>query len=165
VAVRGRHWIGVGFAEVSRRWVSFNEAQAEAERIMPAIATLDPSAEPGFEVTLAGWEDGPRVTRLVYSNGEVSRYEHAPGVYLAPSLGVLDLSPDLSNEGLVKIATVQQTLTRKHGLNLCVGGDIELTTVWAEGVTVEKIGEYPDKTMMAERMARATPAMLELAAA
>lgn len=85
--------------------------------------------------------------------------------YLAPSLGAQDIPVELSDAQLCAVAKIQQTLSRKHGLNMCIGGDIELTTITAEGIETTKIGEYPDKAIMERRMASAKPSERQRAAA
>ena len=85
--------------------------------------------------------------------------------YLTPSLGKQDIPVDLTEAQICNVARVQQELSRKNNLNLCIGGDIELTTITADGAEIAKIGEYADKLLMDRRIARATPDMRARAAA
>ena len=165
ITVRGQCWIGDGLGDLSANWRDFGQAVAETVEVIPMILKLG-RVDFGFEVTIAGWQDGPRVTRVIHDdrNG-IERYEFAPGVYLAPSLGKQEIPVDLTDAQLGAVAQVQQTLSRKHGLNMCVGGDIERTVISEHGVFIDKIGEYDDKLMMERRIAKATVEMRQSAAA
>lgn len=170
LTLRGKRWLAQAFDMASEPWPDFAHASEAAPRVIPDLLELGEregrTPGDGFELTLAGWQDGPKVMRLIWRpRQDVQQYRFAPGVYLTPSLGKQDIPLHLTDDQLVGIAQVQQTVSRKHGLNLCIGGDVELTTVSASGLTIRKIGEYADKEMMSRRIAAATPAMRARAAA
>ena len=171
LAVRGRHWIGVGLQAVADQWGNYDQAVAGVLGSIPLIMEQGRDVGESFEVTIAGWQDGPKVTRIFHRvaekrrPAETKRYEFEPGFYLTPSLGKHDLPVDVGDTQICNVARVQQEMSRKKNLNLCIGGDIELTTITAEGAEIAKIGEYADKQLMDRRIARATPDMRARAAA
>lgn len=137
-------------------WTSFESALA-----ITSIELADIDA--GFlrdglaEVTISGWQDGPRASRLLVSHDcggrrLVRRVDLTAGAYLAPSLGQHELPAEMTEEQLVKVAFLQQEIAVRHKLNLCVGGDVELTTIDQNSMFVRKIAEYPDKALTLERI-------------
>lgn len=117
------------------------------------------SKSPTAEATIIGWKgDKPIVARLLadVESGavRVRRIDLEPGVYLAPTLGSHEIPAALTEEQIIKIALLQQSLSLKYNLNMCVGGDIELATVGSGGVSIRKIGEYPDKALTERRIAK-----------
>lgn len=160
LTVRGRHWIGVGFAEIAAaRWKGFDDAVADALAHMEALPALADEAGghtgDGYELTIAAWQDGPRAVRLIWTpTGGIQRYDLETGAHLAPSLGQQNIPANPSNDQLIAIAHIQQAVSVRHGLNMAIGGDIQVATVSADGARLETIGTYPDKAVMQKRMAR-----------
>lgn len=156
--VRGLHGVGRRLAEQSEDWGSFGAAVEDISATLIALpaALLDI----GAEVTLAAWTGQPVCVRFLMRPGDAApaRFDMPPGVYLAPTLGPVDIPATVSDGQLVAIAHLQQEMAVKHGLNMAVGGDIELTVVHAHGAETRVIGAYPDKALMARRMA-AQPAV------
>ncbi|HEY8947388.1 MAG TPA: hypothetical protein VIM56_00745 [Rhizomicrobium sp.] len=132
--------------------------------------------ESGAEVTVLAWEGcGPKASRIKISSKKdyslrdgrlvndsadnigVERFDLVPGVYLAPSLGRHDIRSDLSDEQLLKIAILQQEISLRHKLNMCVGGDIEIATIDASGVSVRTLGEYPNKALTIAQIGKLNP--------
>ncbi|MCA1971245.1 MAG: hypothetical protein LDL44_00255 [Caenispirillum sp.] len=98
------------------------------------------------EATLFMWDGEPRVIRWRMDEaGEVEQFEYGAGYYMTPSLGIHEYPPILQPKQMVSLALVQQRIVKTHGLLMCVGGDMQLTTITADGVTFETIGSYPDK--------------------
>lgn len=153
---RGLVMLGDVLEDLSQEWTDFEaaiERAAAALRVMPA--TMFPGG--GSEVTMLGWhQGGPKVSRLLVTvdDGAVSvrRIDLPQGVYLAPSLGKHQIPAALTDEQILKVAHLQQDIAIRHGLNICVGGDVEVTTIDATGITVRKIGEYPNKAQTIAKM-------------
>lgn len=103
----------------------------------------------GEEATLFGFDDGqPFAIRFSRPYGEqVMRYSLTPGTYLAPTLGDHPLPAAVTVEQMQRLALVQQQVSKKHGLSMCIGGEMELTTITADGIAVETLGEYADKAL------------------
>lgn len=138
-------------------WRNFDEAAFAAEYHFSSCDLGMFSKAKTAEATIVGWKDGaPIVTRLLadVENGaiRVRRVDLDQGVYLAPTLGKHQIPSALTEEQIVKIALLQQSLSIKYNLNMCVGGDIEMATVTADGVTIQKLGEYPDKALTEKRI-------------
>ena len=93
------------------------------------------------------------------------RDDLSPGVYLAPSIGKHVIPLNLDDDQMLKIAFLQQDIAIRHRLNLCVGGDVELTEVDEHGISVRKLGEYPDKSVVAEQICGGPSTERALAAA
>jgi hypothetical protein len=114
----------------------------------------------GAEVTAMGWHDGRvRCSRLLATFGDqgkvsVQMIDLEPGVYLAPSLGNHTLPADMTDDQIVKVALLQQEISIRHGLNICVGGDVEMASIDVTGITICKLAEYPDKAKTLARIAR-----------
>lgn len=112
----------------------------------------------GFEITVAGWRDGPKACRITYHNvpgfERVEVVDLAPGTHLAPSLGRQAIPGDITDDQVIRIAHLQQQVAVKHKLLMCIGGDIEAATVTADGATVRTIGTYPDRELTERRMQR-----------
>jgi hypothetical protein len=158
--VRGFRALGHVLQKESAEWSGIDAA-------IDGIAALLREAPARFlqngmsEVTVIGWHRGndcPRAVRLLAKaqpeSITVRQFDLEPGAYLAPTLGNHPIPADMTDQQLLKVAILQQEIATKHGLNICIGGDMELTTIDAAGVTVRKIGEYPNKAFTAERIAR-----------
>lgn len=171
VSTRGACRIGDGFEALLATADSFAQAVAWTLDAVPAMneAAADPRLMSyGYEVTLIGIaDDAPTATRITYraTADEVERLDLLPGVYMAPSLGHHQIPVDLSDDQIVRLAHAQQAIVVKHGLMMCVGGDVELTTVTLEGVEQRVLAEYPDKAMTLARIAAGDAGRVELAAA
>lgn len=151
-------------------WRNFDEAIFAAEYHFSTCDLDLFSISKTAEATIIGLKDGaPIVTRLLadVENGaiRVRRIDLEQGVYLAPTLGNHQIPSALTEEQIVKIALLQQSLSIKYNLNICVGGDIEMATVTADGVTIQKLGEYPDKALIEKRIAKLERVDLESIAA
>lgn len=166
--VRGLVALGDRIESRADEWACF-------ESMVQSIAAFLPGGPvhyfpSGAEVTVLGWHAGaPKASRLLalVNDGKVTvrRIDLATGVYLAPSLGAQKIPAAMSDEQLTKVAQLQQAIALRHGLNMCVGGDIEVTEITATGLAVRKIGEYPDKAMTAARIAKLPEGDLSQAAA
>lgn len=125
----------------------------------------------GAEVTIAGIRQGQlAVTRFMLRivNGDVAvnRFDLEPGVYLAPSLGSHTIPPDMTDEQLFRVALLQQDISLRNNLNMCIGGDVEVATLEVgKPITIRKLGEYPDKAKTAKLIARALPKHRQMMAA
>jgi hypothetical protein len=139
----------------------------------------------GAEITVLAWDNGqPKASRIKVSPEKeyaltgsgvintapagaitVRRFDLSPGVYLAPSLGSHDIKTDLTDEHLLKIAFLQQEIALRHNLNMCVGGDVEVVTIDAAGITVRKLGEYSNKALTIVQIAKQDAAIREKEAA
>jgi hypothetical protein len=156
--VRGLRALALNLEPIADGCTSFEEViSAMRESITDSeLAEYVPGS--GAEVTVLGMVNGvARCSRLLLTVKDgavtVQRIDLAPGVYLAPTLGQHSLPLDMTDEQAFKVALLQQEIAIKHGLNICIGGDVELATVDASGLSVRKIGEYPNKAMTVARIA------------
>lgn len=169
--VRGFRALALHLQSHACEWADFDSAILAISEVLE-IAPARLIQGGNSEVTIIGWsekENGPRVARLLATAGPdqttIRRFDLRPGVYLAPSLGCHSIPADMTDDQLLKVAILQQEIATRHGLNICVGGDVELTTVDAGGISIQKIGEYPNKAFTAERIAKAPLFHMESAAA
>ena len=156
--VRGLRSLGDVMEETIVDCTDFEAAIAEMHRVLET-APSDYLPGGGAEVTALGYFGGSaRAVRLlatiVDSSVSVRRVDLEPGVYLAPTLGTHALPTDMTEAQMLKVALLQQGIAVRHGLNICIGGDVELTTVDETGIATVKLGEYPDKALMAARIAK-----------
>ncbi len=159
--VRGYRDLAEDLHDRAGQWSNFQTCVSDLATTLKTVPTrLLQSGN--SEITILGWEQdrrGPMVSRLLVREFQgdivIRRFDLAWGVYLAPSLGTHQFPAGLTDDQICKIARLQQDISLRHGLNLCVGGDIEVTTIDAQAVTVRKIGEYPDKAVTAARIAQA----------
>jgi hypothetical protein len=170
LVVRGYRALAVALQEHAEDWKSYSDAARGLEinlRQMPQRFLN----ESGAEVTLAGHGDsGLAVTRFavfrVAGDIAVRRLDLAPGVYLAPTLGSHDIPVGMTDDQLLRVALLQQELSLQHNLNMCVGGDVELTTIEpGRPASIRTLGEYPNKAFSARQVARAKLTDIEMAAA
>lgn len=163
VAVRGFHWASVGFQNTSALWADFEDAVMRAADLllsMPSMAAeleVEPPHE--IEVILGGWsEQGPRAVRLTYGDvlDDVVRTDLAAGTHLNPGLDSVSVSPALTDDELVEVALLQQSASRKRGLDLCISGDVEIATITPGGANIRAVAEFPDKAFVEQRMGRMT---------
>jgi hypothetical protein len=166
--VRGLVALADEVEERSHRWACFESA---LHCITADLRMAPPQYFPnGAEVTVMGWHGGrAQASRLLVLAKDgapnVQRIDLKPGVYLAPTLGNQVIPAGMTDDQLVKVACLQQAIAVRHGLNMCVGGDIELTEINAAGISIRKIGEYPDKDVTISRIAKSVHAALAQAAA
>lgn len=159
--VRGLSKIGWVMERCTKDWRDFESSISQAAEILSLLPeNYFQKDHPTSETTILGWRDGQaQVTRLgaerIAGRVRILRVDLVPGVYLAPSLGAHQIPASLSDEQILKVALLQQSIAIKHGLNICVGGDVEVTTVTADTIETRKIGEYPDKRMTEALIARA----------
>lgn len=148
VSVRGPVRVGNMIDDLVRR--ARTRAHAE-ELITAALVNVEdrfPEAEKaGCEPTLFGWdEDGPFVVRFKkWPSQPAERLVYGSGVYLAPTLGAQQYPERLSDEQWTRIALVQQALVKKHGLMMCIGGQVERTRITAGGIALDVLADYPDR--------------------
>lgn len=147
LSVRGLVTFGNIIRERAPFWSCFTEA---IEDISHAVGHLPRNVAPeGAEIALVGWEQGaPRAARLTVLSVKtlsVARVDLLPGSHLAPTIGAHSIPPGMSNAQLHQMAVLQQDLCLKHGLNMCVGGDVEVAEVTAAGISIMALGEYPNK--------------------
>lgn len=166
--VRGYKSLADLLSQCQNAWADIEAALADVAEAVP-MAPLHLFAL-GCEITMLGWHDGQaKAARLVATtrNGRarVRRFDLAAGAHLAPSLGQHDIPATITDEQIVRIALLQQEIATKHGLNMCVGGDIEIVTVDVTGVSIRKMAEYPNKAMTAASIARADNIRIEKVAA
>lgn len=165
VTARGLSALGDAIAERSGEWISFSAALAVImQDLEEAPARYFPC---GAEVTVAGFNEGAAAVQRFFvkqgKEGAIGCFTLAAGSYLAPSLGSHSIPAKLTEQQMVKIALLQQDLAVRHGLNICVGGDIELTEITRDSASICKIGEYPNKAATADAIA-AQGVSVELAA-
>lgn len=154
VITRGRVWQGERVnAMALGPWSGFDEA-VEAARYQMDVFRADGLP---LEATVCGMDgDKARAVALFLPAGgdEVQTLDLTPGVYLRPSLGRYEFprASSIDDLQLARLAFAQQQLSKEHGLNMCVGGDVQVTTISNEGVTQAKLCEYRDKAIVAKRM-------------
>jgi hypothetical protein len=170
LVVRGYRALALALQERAEGWRSYSDAAHGLEmdlRQMPQRFLSDA----GAEVTLAGLGgSGLAVIRFavfrIAGDIAVRRLDLPPGVYLAPTLGSHDIPASMTDDQLLRVALLQQELSLQHNLNMCVGGDVELTTIEpGRPASIRTLGEYPNKAFSARQVARAKSADIETAAA
>jgi len=158
MTVRGLQKLDWELEPVASACKSYDEVMSVLEEEILDYTPANSFQKSGSEVTVLGMVNGEvRCSRLLVTirDGDISiqRVDLAPGVYLAPTLGQHSLPLSMTDEQVLKVAFLQQDIAVKHGLNICIGGDVEVATVDAAGMTVRKIGEYPNKAMTVARIA------------
>jgi hypothetical protein len=118
-------------------------------------------AHQGVEVTLAGWDEvGPILFRFyrMRAKDPVRALPFGMGWTMAPTLGARAYPLDVTRDQAIALAMVQQKIARKHGLLMCIGGDLEETTVDADGARTITVAEYPDKAKTIRLIGETGPA-------
>lgn len=168
--VRGRRVLADELEARSVAWPNFEQA-------VIGISTHLVQADEGLfqkgglaEISVAGWDhDRPRFSRLMATLGadgvDMRRVDLSPGAYLAPSLGSHPIPAAMTDEQLLKVSLLQQEISIRHGLNICIGGDIEIATIDAKHIGVRKLGEYPNKRLTEAQVRRARLSWSQIVAA
>lgn len=151
ITTRGDARAGDLLADMLWRLPNVDDARA----VMAEVLTNAPEAAlgDGVEATLAGWADGPvcyRLTRIPPHPLKVTRMEK--GWFMAPTLGDHAYPADITTDQAIRLAMLQQAIVRKHGMVLCVGGDLHESVVDADGARDRVVASYPDKADMIARI-------------
>lgn len=158
VTVLGLVSIGNVYKRLLKQWGS----RADAERSIEATAAHAPDdvflrsdgTRKGYSVTLFGWDNGPFAVRWNHNpDGSVNRHDFAPGLYLAPTLGKQQYPATITPDQMRQVAELQQSVAIKHGLTMCIGGWMDLTTIDADGIRVERLADYPNRALTEARIA------------
>lgn len=104
------------------------------------------------EVTICGHSPKTgRVTayqRTFRHDGATSLKVLPNGIHLSPAQASLErsglkLPPTATTEQAVKMALVQQAMSLRHDLNMCIGGLLHETSITPAGVTQRIVARYP----------------------
>ncbi len=155
VSTRGMFCVGNVFKNDLAKYTNVHAAAVAFRRLLGICP--EEALDAGAEVNLAGWDGGPVLYRIVRMKGEVEArlVRMSRGWTMAPTLGAREYPSVITRAQAEKLALVQQSLCIKHSLNMCIGGDLQETTVDGSGARTITVMEYPDKAKTVRLIERA----------